>query len=442
MRKPLVIVVAFFGAFVIALLTSSPANAQTDVVIEHNGICHDAAWFASKGYVYNGGFSNSSIYGGVWEAESGEARFHAKITNNSAAQIEAYITIPDDGVVGPLYNQSANVFPMQGDGTDFEGGSYTFLGNRTIAPGATSYIEYGSGITNGPEDVIVHIIQDGTEYSQTPVTRSCTADMAIENWQVIFGANGLSISFNSDAAKVIQWSRTNGTTDNLVELIPMLQVLDENGVWQRVIAASGGFSAFGNDLEPGFDAFIGYSSESHSANLWEQYPALETANICDSTTPVTSRIVWASEENETVVNGTLDRPIMDLAYHEFTIDPTDWHDDCQTEGFETPDLCQYDANFFADDPACVAPTPTPAPTVTPTPAPTVTPTPDPDQDNDGIKDGDEIEGCVLDPDPGCDIEELAATGISTNRLLLYAFALMGLASTFMYSGRVFRRESS
>ena len=66
---------------------------------------------------------------------------------------------------------------------------------------------------------------------------------------------------------------------------------------------------------------------------------------------------------------------------------------------------------------------------------------DPDQDDDGIKDGDEIEGCVLDPDPGCDIEELAATGISTNRLLLYAFALMGLATTFIYSGRVFRRES-
>ena len=101
MRKTLVIVIAFFGAFVIALLTSSPASAQTDVVIEHRGMCHDAAYFATGGYDFNNPFGNYGLFNDVFDAEDPKAMFHAKITNNSANNIEAYVTIPDDGVVGP-----------------------------------------------------------------------------------------------------------------------------------------------------------------------------------------------------------------------------------------------------------------------------------------------------------------------------------------------------
>ena len=478
-RKAFISVFIFAAAFVIGVVMSSPASAQTDVVIEHRGMCHDAAYFETNGYDFNNPAGNYSLFNDVFDAEDPKAMFHAKITNNSANNIEAYVTIPDDGVVGPLWSNSANKYPTNADnGAELEGGAHTFFQNRVIAPGATSYIGYFSGITNGPEDVIVHIIQDGTEYSQTPVTRDCTATVGIENWQVTFGADGLTLSFASDVAKVTQWARYLGLTDDLVEFIPMLMVQDENGVWQRVTSDNGGFSAYNNHLDAGYDLNGEFSRETHTAKLWEQYPSLETANICDSTTPVTSRIVWASEDQHSVVGGTFTRPILDVPFHEFIIYPTDWHDDCAAEGYETP-LCQYDANLYEDDPACVPP-PTPTPVPTPTPEPTPTPDPDqdtdedgvpdkeeedpscvetkdcdedniedlpdgddldPDQDDDGIKDGDEIEGCVLDPDPECDAEILAVTGISTNRLLLYAFALMGLASMFVYSGRVFQKES-
>ena len=97
------------------VVMSSPASAQTDVVIEHRGMCHDAAYFKRDGYDFNNPFGNYALFNDVFDAEDPKTMFHAKITNNSANNIEAYVTIPDDGVVGPLWNNSANKYPTNAD---------------------------------------------------------------------------------------------------------------------------------------------------------------------------------------------------------------------------------------------------------------------------------------------------------------------------------------
>ena len=52
-RKAFISVFIFTAAFVMGVVMSSPASAQTDVVIEHRGMCHDAAWFATQPYQFD-----------------------------------------------------------------------------------------------------------------------------------------------------------------------------------------------------------------------------------------------------------------------------------------------------------------------------------------------------------------------------------------------------
>ena len=483
-RKAFISGFIFAAAFVMGVVMSSPASAQTDVVIEHRGMCHDAAWFDTQPYQFDVPFGNMALMDGIWDASNPKARFHVGITNNSANDIEAYVRIPPDGVGGPLYTQGVDsdvLYPMGPTDGTLGGGAFTFLGNAVIANGETAYIDYAPSITNGPEDVIVVIVQDGVTYEQAPVSRSCTAEMEMRDVSYFFQNGDLKMRMTANAGKVIQWARSDGVYEGLSEIIPLLAIQDENGNYVQVLSANGGFSSTSSHLYTGHEWQPSLSRHTYSGvNLSDQYPSLQAENICSATEPVNMQIKWATEEP--FEGDMFQRILVDFAPISFTVDPTDFQDDCEAEGFELiPDPCQYDANLFENDPACVPP-PTPTPVPTPTPEPTPTPTPgpdqdtdedgvpdkdeedpscvdtkdcdednledlpdgddlDPDQDDDGIKDGDEIEGCVLDPDPECDAEILAVTGISTNRLLLYAFALMGLASMFVYSGRVFQRES-
>jgi len=567
-RKAFISVFIFTAAFVIGVVMSSPASAQTDVVIEHRGMCHDAAWFDTQPYQFNVAFGNTAIFNGIWDASDPKARFHVGITNNSANDIEAYVKIAPDGVGGPTHTigfTSDVLYPMGPTAGTLGGGAFTFTGNAVIANGETAYIDYAPSISNGPEDVIVVIVQDGVEYEQAPVSRSCYADIELRDVDFYVDGGELKMDMMVNAGKVIQWARYDTVHEDMSIIIPLLTIQDETGAYVRVDSANGGFNSSGQ-LYTGHENFPSLTRGFYSITLSDQNPSLLAENICSATESVNMQILWATEAPHS--GDTFQRALVDLPSYLFTVDPADFQDDCEAEGFELiPDPCQYDANLFENDPACVPSTTfeqsysfdcatgpqwvvtntgdeartvllqyqigelngTPqyamvSSTTVPAgeevtldfadavpaedtsviftintfsanaapdyitqevavdcePPPTPTPGPDqdtdedgvpdkeeedpscvetkdcdednledlpdgddldPDQDDDGIKDGDEIEGCVLDPDPECDIEVLAVTGISTNRLLLYAFALMGLASMFVYSGRVFQRES-
>ena len=355
MRKAFISGFIFAAAFVMGVVMSSPASAQTDVVIEHRGMCHDAAWFDTQPYQFDVQFGNIAVFDGIWDAFDPKARFHVGITNNSANDIEAYVKIAPDGVGGPTHTigvDSDALYPMSTftDGT-LGRGAFTFTGNAVIANGETAYIDYAPSISNGPEDVIVVIVQDGVEYEQAPVSRSCYADIEVRDVEFYVDGGELKMDLVVDAAKAIQWARQDTVSESLSVIIPLLTIQDENGAYVRVDSNNGGFGAQ-MELHTGHAYQPDFTNQGYVVVLSDQNPSLLAENICSATESVNMQILWATEAPHS--GDTFQRALVDLPSYLFTVDPADFQDDCEAEGFELiPDPCPYDANLFENDPACV-----------------------------------------------------------------------------------------